>query len=246
MIPPQTLVQDSYILTKSRFDTAMEASVYASKHGGHARDKREQACIAAALAASNLLPDSLVLDLPCGTGRLSPMIVNAGHRLVAADSSPHMVSEAANAWSQVTAGDPGRRARVEFEVRDVMASGYGDAAFDAVICNRLLHHFTEPATRTRALTELARVSARWVIISFFNAGAFEALRKRLGFFLIGRTQQRRVPISLEQFKADAAAAGLRVVDSYPTLGRISPQWYLLLEKVPASGRPDVRFSSAPS
>ena len=223
--------ETSYEQTKARFYSADDAAIYSRKHGGNARDLREQRCIAAAMTACALTPDSHVLDLPCGAGRLSPMIVDAGHRLVAADSSPNMVSEAEKAWQEWSANDAARRARVTFEVRDVMATGYADDTFDLIICNRLLHHFTEPATRTRALAELRRISKRYIIASFFNAGALDARRKKLGQMITGRVQTKRVPIKVAQFTVDAAAAGLRIAHEYRTRGVISPQMYVLLERV---------------
>jgi 2-polyprenyl-3-methyl-5-hydroxy-6-metoxy-1,4-benzoquinol methylase len=225
-----TLRQTSYEQTKTRFDSANDAAIYSRKHGGHARDRREQHCIAAAMQACNLAPDSYVLDLPCGAGRLSPMIIDAGHRLVAADSSPHMVSEAEKAWRQLNGNDAVRRAKVTFEVRDVMATGYASDTFEVVICNRLLHHFTEPATRSRALAELARISKRYVIASFFNAGALDARRKKLGQIITGKVATKRVPIKVTEFAVDAAIAGLRIVGEFPTFGMISPQHYVLLER----------------
>ena len=183
-----------------------------------------------ALNECNLQPGAKVLDFPCGTGRLSPMIVDRGFLLTAADSSPHMVDQATQAWARQVSEKPAREGKGVFEVRDIMASGYADGEFDAVICNRLLHHFTESATRVKALTELRRISKRWVIASFFNAGALDALRSRVTLFLTGKKKEHRVPIPMGQFLSDARASGLRLVRSLPTRGRISPQWYVLLER----------------
>jgi hypothetical protein len=55
--------QDSYTQTPSRSDAPHEAAPYATRHGGHRRDRREQACVAAALRACDLPRDAAVLAL---------------------------------------------------------------------------------------------------------------------------------------------------------------------------------------
>jgi len=141
-----------------------------------------------------------------------------------------MVGQARDAWNRLTEGSETRRKKVSFEVGDVMNIAHEKSSFDLIICNRLFHHFSESSTRVRALTELGRVTKRWVIVSFFNADTLDAKRKRLGQMLTGRRPTTRRPIPFDQFTTDAAAAGLRVVRSFPTRGRISPQWYVLLER----------------
>lgn len=221
---------DSYTSTRARFDSQSAAHKYAHRHD-NARDRREQRCIAQAMSACGLANNSLVLDLPCGAGRLTPLIVDAGHRLVAADSSPHMVAQAVEVWNRQAGVGEERRNRASFRVDDVMNTGYEVAKFDLVICNRLLHHFTDSSTRVRALAELSRVSRRWVIVSFFNSGTVEAKWKRIFKGMTGQRQTTRLPISLEQFKRDSASAGLRITKCFPTQGIISPQWYMLLERI---------------
>lgn len=222
-------IEDSYSSTKTRFDSESAAATYSRKHD-NARDRREQRCIASAMAACELARDSLVLDLPCGAGRLSRMVVDAGHRLVGADSSPHMVGQAVDAWLRQNDQSSQRFDRASFEVRDVMNTGYEDAKFDLIICNRLFHHFTESTTRVQALTELRRVTRRWLIVSFFNANTIDAKWKRFRNFVRIKRPIGRIPIPYGQFEAEAHAAGLKIIRSFPTRGVISPQWYVLLER----------------
>jgi len=221
---------DSYSQTKARFDTEKEAARYAKRHGGHSRDRREQGCIAAALRACNLPQGATVLDLPCGAGRLAPMLVDMGYQLTEADNSPHMVDQARLAWLSTAGNDPKRLDRAKFEVQDVMKTTFPDRHFDAVICNRLLHHFVEPATRVRALTELARISKGPVIVSFFNSFALDAVKFKLKYALSRRTPNDRVPLPLTAFTTAARAAGLHLDHAYPFRWGISPQWYVLLRK----------------
>lgn len=228
-MPPNDAAQSgcsSYETTRSRFDQTAEAARYSTRHGGNARDRREQRCIEKALR--DVPGGATVLDLPCGAGRLAPMLVRRGFHVTQADSSPHMVAQARAAWHRFCAESPELHARVQFEVRDVMASGFPDRCFDAVICNRLLHHFIEPPTRVAALRELARISRGRVIASFFNTFAFDAVAFRMKNFVRRRVPTDRIPIAMSQFLADAEAAGLVLDHAFPTRWGISPQWYVRL------------------
>ncbi|MGH7177301.1 MAG: class I SAM-dependent methyltransferase [Tepidisphaeraceae bacterium] len=218
----------SYQLTRERFDQPSAAALYATRHGGHARDRREQACIERAL--ESVPRGARVLDLPCGAGRLAPMLVRMGFDLTEADNSPHMVEQAQSAWRQTCADEAQDESGVKFEVRDVMRTGYPDGAFDAVICNRLLHHFVESSTRVAALRELARITRGALIVSFFNSFAYDAMTFRLKNWLRGRVPHDRIPIAMSEFLVDAAAAGLTLERAFPTRWGISPQWYVRLRR----------------
>jgi 2-polyprenyl-3-methyl-5-hydroxy-6-metoxy-1,4-benzoquinol methylase len=216
----------SYEAARSRFGTPDAAAIYATRLRGQRRDRVEQKCIAKAL--QTVPRGAKVLDLPCGTGRLLGLLVQSGFDVTEADSSPHMIEQARALWEELRANLPGPQPQVSFEVRDVMRSGYQDEAFDAVLCNRLLHHFTEPGTRTAALAELRRISRGPVIVSFFNSMALDALVLGIRSFLRRRTPTDRIPISMSQFLADAGKAGLELDQAFPTRWGISPQWYVRL------------------
>ena len=100
--------------------------------------------------------------------------MDQGFRVTAADVSEAMVSIARTNIAASQSPTEGHLPHVDFEVRDVMQTGYADNQFDAVVCNRLFHHFTESSTRLRALKELRRISRGPVIISFFNSFALDA------------------------------------------------------------------------
>jgi 2-polyprenyl-3-methyl-5-hydroxy-6-metoxy-1,4-benzoquinol methylase len=219
----------SYESTRERFGTPGAAATYARRHGGHSRDRREQGCIARALAG--VAPGSKVLDLPCGAGRLAAMLAaEMRFELTEADASPHMVDQAKLAWQNNPAAKEAESRGVppvKFETRDVMKSGFPDRAFDVVICNRLLHHFVERDTRIAAFRELARIAKDRVVVSFFNSFALDAIKFRLTNAIRRRTPTDRVPIPLEELRANAAEAGLKLEHAIPTRWGVSPQWYVV-------------------
>src|SRR6185312_12802071 len=154
------------------------------------------------------------LDLPCGTGRLLPVLAKAGYRVTAADRSLHMVRLAALNWStwrqEATYAEP----EIPFEQCDVLDTPFPNGHFDAVVCSRLFHHFRESEIRVRALRELRRISRGALIVSFFNSFAIDALRFRLKYIMRRKAPQDRIPIPLAFFARDVQQAGLRLVSSH--------------------------------
>ena len=191
----------------------------------HWRDRREQNCIARALRG--ITPGSRVLDLPCGTGRLTRILVDHGFRVTAADVSEAMLNTARANIAGPQSPSKEDFPRVDFEVRDVMQTGYADNQFDAILCNRLFHHFTESGTRLRALKELRRISRGPVIISFFNSFALDAAYRRISDIMRGRTPKDRIPIPYRVFQGELQAAGFRVQKTIAVRWGVSPHWYVV-------------------
>jgi len=178
-------------------------------------------------ALRGIAPDSRVLDLPCGTGRLTRLLLDQGFRVTAADVSEPMLDIARKNIAQHGPASETAVPHVDFELRDVMQTGYADGRFDAIVCNRLFHHFTESGTRLQALKELRRISQGPVIISFFNSFALDAAYRKLRDKLRGRTRHDRIPIPYTTFHAELLAAGFRVQEKIAVRWGISPHWYVV-------------------
>ena len=100
-----------------------------------------------------------------------------------------------------------------------------DDAVDLVFCSRLLHHFEHSAQRVDVMRELARVSRRWLIASYFDAACFQAWRNRVRGRFRGRW-----PVPQRVFESDAANAGWQVRARRAMLPGISEQVWLLMER----------------
>jgi ubiquinone/menaquinone biosynthesis C-methylase UbiE len=215
----------SHERTIDRFDSPQVAGKYPAAYGTSFRDHREKSCLLTAL--QGITAGSQVLDLPCGAGRLTRLLVEAGMHVTGADSSSHMVEHAQQNWRNLCAKSPSFDRNVKFEVRDVMDTGYEDRQFDAVFCNRLFHHFNDSGTRVAALTELQRITRTAVVVSFFNSFAIDAVRFRLKYWLRGTPPQDRIPIPMNDFAADVNAAGLEIDTTIPVMWGLSPMWYVV-------------------
>ena len=216
----------SYQQAIKRFSAPQVASQYPAQfRPRHWRDRREKNCITKALRG--ITPGSRVLDLPCGTGRLTRLLMDHGFRVTAADVSEAMVNNARANIAASRSPAEGDVPHVDFEVRDVMQTGYGDDQFDAVVCNRLFHHFTESGTRLRALRELRRICRGPVVLSFFNSFALDAAYRRLVNKARGRTPRDRIPIPYTVFHGELLTAGFRVQQTIAVRWGISPHWYVV-------------------
>jgi ubiquinone/menaquinone biosynthesis C-methylase UbiE len=153
-----------------------------------------------------------MLDCPCGTGRLGPVLLRRAVRLVEADLSAPMLHEARTALAV-----PARAGRVGFLRATAEALPFPEGAFDVVICHRLLHHMADPAARARLLGEAARVAGRWVVLSFHDA---TALKRRLQ----GRRARRRVALTPAALEQEAAKHGLALI---PPVRRVCG-WFSLM------------------
>lgn len=215
---------NSATATKKRFGSEASARKYSRALGGTATHRREERCIRKALAG--LGAGARVLDLPSGTGRLLPLLREMGFQVTEADSSPHMIEQA-----RLYAEDRGLSEGTEFLVEDALATRFADDAFDAVLCNRLFHHFREADVRQRCLRELSRICRGPLVVSFFCNLSFDAVSFHLRHWLAGRTAKDRIPIPRRAFVADAAAARLKVVRMMMARPGMSRQWYAVLERI---------------
>lgn len=208
----------------ARFDTCAAAVKYSRALNGTATHRREMRCILQGLR--EVKSGAAILDLPCGTGRLLPELSAKGIRVTSADSSPHMVELARKYATDCSLKiDPGL-----FIVASVFDMPFADGQFDAVVCNRLLHHFREPAVRQNALRELRRVSRGPVVVSFFCNSSFDGVVFHVKDALRSNKASDRIPIPKRVFENDVRAAGLRITQWLPTRPGLSKQWYAVMAK----------------
>ena len=217
---------------RNRFDNAEVARTYARrKNAPTRRNLREWACIEKALRG--VPAGAHVLDLPCGTGRLEPLLAAKGFPVTAADYSEHMIEQATAAYLGST-GYEQLPEHIRFVCQDVMHTDFPDGAFDAVICNRLLHHYPTPELRRRALRELARITKGVLVVSYFSSLAVSAWKFHVSNHLKGRTPTDRIPIPFGELQKDLEDVGLRCTGSFPVRYGLSPQTYLRLTRCAAA------------
>ncbi len=143
----------------------------------------------------------LVLDIPCGYGRLSDIVLAAGARLVSADLSAAMVERATQNAGPAASGGV---------VADLTKGlPFRTGAFDTILCMRLFHHLHDAGARAAALSELRRAASSAVILSYYRRNRLHVLQRRLRRALSGKAYEIKMAPGGE-FEAEAAAAGFEV------------------------------------
>lgn len=158
-----------------------------------------------------------VLDAPCGTGRLLETISAFGFPVVSLDFSRPMLASARS------------RGVPRPLLGSIAALPFRDAAFDAVVSCRFLHHVRESRDLDRALHELVRVSRRLLVASFWDAASWPAWRVRAGL-KESEGPRGRVAISRAEIASAVERAGARIVAYRSTLRFLSQQTFLVAER----------------
>jgi SAM-dependent methyltransferase len=113
----------------------------------------------------------VLLDLPCGGGRLSPPMARHTNLLIESDV----------ALGQLHYGS--EHGRVTTRQVWMVASGFNiplrDASVDGTVCVRLTHHLPTEAEREQLVRELLRVTRRFLIMSFFDYYSLKNTLRRL-------------------------------------------------------------------
>jgi SAM-dependent methyltransferase len=182
------------------------------------RFHREEAIIGCWL---DLLPArSLILDAPCGAGRLIEPITKRGLRYLGADISAAMLDEAkAQSSSPLVEG---------FHHADAAHLPFADESVDCVVVWRLLHHIRDVGVRKAILSEAARVTRRMVLLSFHHPWSPAALRKKFQRRFLGKGNGTE--FTAGRLARDAAEGGLRLVETRGFRKYVSINWFARLEK----------------
>ncbi len=138
-----------------------------------ARERDVRAVLALIDATHTSFPLARVLDVPCGSGRLSRALAARARRYVGADVSTAMLAAAQHA---LTEAGP----QASSLIADGRKLPFPAGAFDLVVACRWLHHLHGEQTLQRAISELTRVSRGVVIASFWDECSLPGWRRSMG------------------------------------------------------------------
>src|SRR5688572_330028 len=113
-----------------------------------------------------------LLDVPCGSGRLTRDLAERAERYVGVDVSRAMLAAALPALRE----SPGRALAIEARGERLP---FPDGSFDVVVACRWLHHLHGEEELGAAVRELVRVSRGFVLASFWDAASLPGLRRSL-------------------------------------------------------------------
>lgn len=190
--------------------------------GGRIYDRMEKHAVASCLdVAQGISPINTLLDLACGTGRISEFLASRGYQLTCGDISDEMLGVAKRRLASAGFDE------VMFLQLDIYKTGQETGAFDCVSAFRLFQHLTSEQ-RAEALREMARVSRRFVLVNVMHTSAYYGAVRRLRLAL-GRYTTRYTSTQSE-VDQELSYAGLRIVRSVFTQPGFNGNRVLLLEK----------------
>jgi SAM-dependent methyltransferase len=164
-----------------------------------------------------LLPASdRVLDLACGTGRLTRRLAGRGHQVVAVDSSAAMLRE-------ILGRPPAHFRQPWLVLADAHGLPFVDDTFDAVVAMRLLFHYAEVGP---IVQEMARVCRPGGVVVFDTASW--SPRSRLAM-AAGRWGGRVFVHQPSALASRLSSLGLRVTSRRAAF-ILSPYLYRLLPR----------------
>ncbi len=160
--------------THGRYDVPGKSSAYRDRNSRRTRVELE---LLRKVWPGN--PGDIVLDSPCGAGRLGSTLAELTRCLpFGSDRSFAMLKQAKAAH--------GHRALLQ---ADATAAPLGDRSVDGCVVFRFLHHVDDKVAR-QVVEAAARVADRYVVITFFHPMSLHNIERRLREKLSGRTRTR--------------------------------------------------------
>ncbi len=149
---------------------------------------------------------SVVLDLPCGTGRCWPAFKHTRlERLVGADNSVDMLYIARqNVLSLIN---------TEVVHTSAFDTGFDDDAYPFTVCIRFFHHLAKPEDRRAVLAELSRITTGHLVVSLWTDGNIGSRRRAKHSTPAVEGFGQRVCRPRIEIEAEFHDAGLRIVQS---------------------------------
>jgi len=167
----------------------------------------------------------LVLDVPCGYGRFSDLLLDKDFTLVSSDLSFHMVKRAR---------EKGEHPHSRF-LSGVVADAkqglpFKKGVFSLLLSMRFFHHVHEKEEREFILKEFSRASSDWVILSYYQKNLLHNLQRILRR-RIKKSRTRIKMIPRREFYNEVEGAGLKVVKISPLFRGIHAHHIALLKKM---------------
>jgi ubiquinone/menaquinone biosynthesis C-methylase UbiE len=163
---------------------------------------------------------STVLDIPCGTGRITEWFLKRGFSVLGGDISQEMM--AVGRIKLASFSD-----HVTFRQLDLDHLDLPNSSYDLVSCIRLFHHL-ETNQRTAVLRELARVSRKYVLVNVSYSSLIYRQRRRLKQWL--RQGVSRTSSTWAEIQCETRDSGLQVVSYHFIFPLVSEDLVLLLER----------------
>jgi len=164
------------------------------------------------------------LDVPCGYGRFTPLLLTGSSGLINSDLSFFMVKRAVEQGQAVQKDISGAVADTK------RGLPFKAESFDLLFSMRFFHHVHERSKRNAILKEFNRVTKKWVILSYYKSNLLHQLQRKMRR-KVKRRQTSISIISSQRFRKEVIDAGFEIIKVYPLIRGIHSQWIAFLRKV---------------
>jgi 2-polyprenyl-3-methyl-5-hydroxy-6-metoxy-1,4-benzoquinol methylase len=166
-----------------------------------------------------------VLDVPCGTGRITVYLAESGYKVLGADISAEMMKVARHRSTDYNVP-------MGFVQTDAASLPFRNDSFMCATAIRFMGHIPS-ATRIQILRELARVSRGCIIADYCVSHPITDMRRRLERWLktrqLGFTQSWTWQcIPKHALESEFQAAGLKAARWFAKARFLSDSWMVLL------------------
>lgn len=185
------------------------------------------------------------LDMPCGYGRLYPLISNVAPKVIEGDYSFFLLKEAQQRTGYAPPAapgspDPAANADPErvsspptlptgFTRGSALQFPFKNRAFDLVHSIRLCHHISSEKERLQYVRELFRIANKYVLFTFFDTNS---IKNRVHARKIKYTGKRpKWTLTREQVEDVAREDGFEIVRCVPLSRFFSGHKYTLLKRI---------------
>ncbi|HRQ39346.1 MAG TPA: class I SAM-dependent methyltransferase [Chloroflexota bacterium] len=190
---------------------------------GHALDIRALKKVLVYL--SNSPQTTKLLDIPCGTGRITRFLLEEGYMVTGADMSREMMQVAENKVAQFKNFDG-------FYQEDAAKTSFANDSFDCIVSIRFIGHIPEPV-RVQMLQEFARISP-YAIIEYSIKTPTVTWRRRIDHYLkTGLRLPARWPWHIsgrDELTKELNQGGLQIVNMWAKLPLFSDSYYVLVQR----------------
>jgi SAM-dependent methyltransferase len=162
----------------------------------------------------------VILELPCGGGRITPALSDAADLIVEGDIAIGQL-RFARATSELTTPRTWMTASA-FHIP------LKDDSVDGTVCIRLAHHLPTEAEQGRLIHELLRVSRRFAILTFYDPRSLKNATRRLRHPF--KPKPVKPAMTPERVAEHSRAAGGRLVEAPPLSRIVSGHRFALIRK----------------
>jgi ubiquinone/menaquinone biosynthesis C-methylase UbiE len=169
---------------------------------GRLTHKREMAVMLKVLLRAGVRAPARILDIPCGTGRLSRCLALRGFKMTGLDISTRMIGR-----GRIGSEPFADRHNIVFSAGDGELLPFRNGEFEAILSLRLFGH-TPPETRQRILRELSRVGRRYLVLAFYTKSSLKHYTRKMRR---SRSGQEWNPVTVKEMRYELESSGLKLI-----------------------------------